>query len=408
MIVSVPDIDRRPSRAAAWRRGLTLAALALSLGLAACASVEAPPAPARSEPAPAEARPITPPPSPERKRLIDAFGGEFHAPATEGYLNGILVKLAQASDAANQPYRVTLLNSPVVNAFALPSGDIFLTRGLLALADDTAEIAAVMAHEIAHVTARHAAQRAEFAKTAALFARVNEKVLDHSQAPDEAEARSRLSIASFSREQEFEADQIGIKSLARAGYDPYGAARFLTALGEWSALSSSTSERSADRPDMMATHPSTPERIAQAEAEARGPRAARRRRDWPGRLSGGDRRPLVRRRSVPGRRARDPVHSSEARLRFRGAGRLHPREPVRRADRRRRRRRGGAAARQHSDLGFDLRRHRDRLRLDRRGEDDGRRNPCRSAAWTPQPRRRSGVNGASGSARCVSTAGSTA
>ncbi len=269
MIVSVPDIDRRPSRASAWRRGLTFAALALSLGLAACASVEAPPAPAKPEPTAAEGRPITPPASPERKRLIDAFGGEYRAPATESYLNGVLVKLAQASGASSQPYRVTLLDSPVVNAFALPSGDIFMTRGLLALADDTSEIAAVMAHEIAHVTARHAAQRAEFAKTAALFARVNEKVLDRSQAPDEAEARSRLSIASFSREQELEADQIGIKSVARAGYDPYGAARFLTALGEWSALSSSTSERSADRPDMMATHPSTPERVAQAQAEAR-------------------------------------------------------------------------------------------------------------------------------------------
>ncbi len=269
MIVSVPDIDRRPSRAAAWRRGLTLAALALSLGLAACASVEPPPAPASSEPAPAEARPAAAPVSPERKRLIDAFGGEFHAPATETYLNGVLGKLAQAPEASSQPYRVTLLDSPVVNAFALPSGDIFMTRGLLALADDTSEIAAVMAHEIAHVTARHAAQRAEFAKTAALFARVNERVLDRSQTPDEAEARSRLSIASFSREQEFEADQIGIKSGARAGYDPYGAARFLTALGEWSALSSSTAPRSAARPDMMATHPSTPERIAQAEAEAR-------------------------------------------------------------------------------------------------------------------------------------------
>ena len=269
MIASVPDNDRRPSRAAAWRRGLTLAAFALGLGLAACASVEPPPAPAKPEPAATEARPITAPASPERKRLIEAFGGEYRAPATETYLNGVLGKLAQASDASNQPYRVTLLDSPVVNAFALPSGDIFMTRGLLALADDTSEIAAVMAHEIAHVTARHAARRAEFAKTAALFARVNQKVLDRSQAPDEAEARSRLSIASFSREQELEADQIGIKSMARAGYDPYGAARFLTALGEWSALSSSNSERSADRPDMMATHPSTPERIAQAEVEAR-------------------------------------------------------------------------------------------------------------------------------------------
>ena len=270
MIDCVPGNERPQAGAHAWRRGLMLAAVALSLGLAACASIEAPPTPTNVAAAPTEPRPVSPPASPERKRLIDAFGGEYRAPATETFLDGVLVKLAQASDAAGQPYRVTLLDSPVVNAFALPSGDIFMTRGLIALANDTSEIAAVMAHEIAHVTARHAAQRAEFVKTTALFARVNAQVLERPQAPDEAEARSRLSIASFSREQEFEADQIGIKSVARAGYDPYGAARFLTALGEWSALSASISGApSADRPDMMATHPSTPERIAQAKAEAR-------------------------------------------------------------------------------------------------------------------------------------------
>jgi predicted Zn-dependent protease len=259
-----PQAGRRP-----WRRGLMLAAVALSLGLTACASVEAPQNPT-SVAAATEPRPVSPPASPERKRLIGAFGGEYRAPATEAFLNAVLVKLAQASDAPTQPYRVTLLDSPVVNAFALPSGDIFMTRGLIALADDTSEIAAVMAHEIAHVTARHAAQRAEYAKTTALFARVNAQVLERSQAPEEAEARSRLSLASFSREQEFEADQIGIKATARAGFDPYGAARFLTALGEWSALSASISGApSADRPDMMATHPSTPERIAQARAQAR-------------------------------------------------------------------------------------------------------------------------------------------
>ena len=190
-----------------------------------------------SPPLPRQTRPATPPPaSPERQRLIDAFGGDYRAPAAEAYLNGVLAKLAQAADASNQPYRVTLLDSPVVNAFALPSGDIFVTRGLLALANDTSEIAAVMAHEIGHITARHAAQRAEFEKTAALFARVNAQVLERPQAPAEVEAHSRLSIARFSREQEFEADQIGIKYVAQAGYDPYGAARFLTALGEWSAL----------------------------------------------------------------------------------------------------------------------------------------------------------------------------
>ena len=146
--------------------------------MAACASIDAPPAPANVAPAAAESHPALRP-NPERKRLMQAFGGEYHAPAIESYLNGVLLKLAPAPNASAQPYRVTVLNSPVVNAFALPSGDIFVTRGLLALADDTSEIAAVMAHEIAHVTARHAAQRAEFEKTAALFTRVNAQVLEH-------------------------------------------------------------------------------------------------------------------------------------------------------------------------------------------------------------------------------------
>ena len=266
-----PGDSMRPAVPARRKRVvLSLASALTLLGLAACATVDRPSAPANVASTDAPRTTGGAHLSPERKRLIEAFGGVYHAPATEAFLNSVLIKLAPAQVSSGQAYRVTLLNSPVVNAFALPTGDIFITRGLLALADDTSEIAAVMAHEIAHVTARHAAQRAEFEKTTALFMRVNSQVLDHPQASDEVEARSKLSIARFSRQQELEADQIGIKTIGRAGYDPYGAARFLTALGEWSALSASiTGARSADRPDMMATHPSTPERIARAVAEAR-------------------------------------------------------------------------------------------------------------------------------------------
>jgi predicted Zn-dependent protease len=262
------ETTRRGTGAA--KRARALAALLVAALLSACVTVDQPAEPTAAPVAQPERKPVAAQTSPERKRLIEAFGGEYRAPATEAYLNGVLDRLSAASEAGSQPYRVTLLNSPIVNAFALPSGDIFVTRGLVALAGDTSEIAAVMAHEIAHVTARHAAQRAEFEKTAALFARVNAQVLERAEPAEQVDARSKLSIARFSREQELEADQIGIKALAKAGFDPYGAARFLKALGAWSALSASESGvSSADRPDMMATHPSTPERIAQAEAEAR-------------------------------------------------------------------------------------------------------------------------------------------
>jgi predicted Zn-dependent protease len=264
--------DHLGRRLVFWRGQRVLIALmaGLALGLTACASIDPPPAPANIAPTPVP-RPVSAEkPNPERKRLIDAFGGVYSAPATQTYLDGVLTKIAPSSDASGPSYHVNVLNSPIVNAFSLPSGDIFVTRGLLALAEDTSEIAAVMAHEIGHITARHAAQRAEFEKTTALFSHVNSQLLEQRQAEDEVEARSKLAIARFSREQEFAADQIGIKTIAHAGYDPYGAARFLTALGEWSALRASVSGAgSANRPDMMATHPSTPERVAQATEAAR-------------------------------------------------------------------------------------------------------------------------------------------
>ena len=262
------DTLRSPRSRGRWRGALAALAGAACLLAAGCASIEPAPSPASDPPIEAPHTTGGRPANPERQRLVDAFGGEYKAPATQAYLNAVLAKLTPAGDDSH-PYRVTILNSPIVNAFALPSGDIFVTRGLLALADDTSEIAAVMAHEIAHVTARHASQRAEFEKTAALFTRVNAQVLAHRQADAEVEARSKLSIARFSRQQELDADRMGITDIAHAGFDPYAASRFLTALGEWSALRASISGAgSPDRPDMMATHPSTPERIAAAVAQA--------------------------------------------------------------------------------------------------------------------------------------------
>jgi predicted Zn-dependent protease len=265
-----PDNLGRMAASRRGRRVLTALAVGLALGLTACASIDPPLAPVSVAPEPVPRPLLAEKSSPERKRLIEAFGGVYSSAGTQAYLDGVLAKIAPPSGAEGPSYRVTVLNSPVVNAFSLPSGDIFITRGLLALAEDTSEIAAVMAHEIGHITARHAAQRAEFEKTTALFSHVNSQLLAQRQAQDEVEARSKLAIARFSREQEFAADQIGIKTIARAGYNPYGAGRFLTALGEWSGFRASVSGAgSANRPDMMATHPSTPERIAQATETAR-------------------------------------------------------------------------------------------------------------------------------------------
>lgn len=205
----------------------------------------------------------------EHKKLVAQFGGEYSWPAAERYLNDILTRLAAASEAGGQTYRVTILNTPVVNAFALPSGNLYVSRGLLALANDSSEIAAVMAHEIAHVTAKHAAARAEREKQAAVITEAA-TVIQSRQKGEEVEATQKLSFAGFSRAQEVDADRVGVGVIARAGFDPYGASRFLTSLGRSMALRDGLLGQKADgRPDMLATHPTTPERVAQAMQAAR-------------------------------------------------------------------------------------------------------------------------------------------
>ena len=235
-----------------------------------------------------------------------------------------------------------------------------------------------------------------------LFSRVNSQLLAQRQAQDEVEARSKLAIARFSREQEFAADQIGIKIIAHAGYDPYGAARFLTALGEWSALRASVSGAgSANRPDMMATHPSTPERVAQATEAARqfGP---------PGTGETGRNAYLA---AIDGLAFGDDPSQGVVRdnafihpklgFAFQGAGRLHARQSVGGADRRRAKR---AARRCASTASRSRSRPRSRAPSVRTGSTASRRqrsNPRRSTAWRPPRRSLRATSGVSASGRCA-------
>src|SRR5436305_5896837 len=127
-----------------------------------------------------------------------------------------------------------------------------------------------MAHKIGQDTSRHAYARAELEKEAAVVSQAA-SVIQSRQKAEEVEALKKQTLAGFSRQQELETDQIGIRVIARAGFDPYGASRFLTSLGRSTALRASlVGQKASDsRPDMLSPHPSTPERIGQAVAAAR-------------------------------------------------------------------------------------------------------------------------------------------
>ncbi|WP_232631789.1 M48 family metalloprotease [Methylobacterium sp. Leaf118] len=267
-----PSSRQGASRRRAGRRAGVLASAGLVALLSACAgdhtgSVLTPAVIKVPEQAPKTTGRARTGDDADHAKLVASFGGEYRAPAAHRLLTEVTERLVRASERPDEAYVVTLLDSPVVNAFALPSGRLYVTRGLLALASDTSEVAAVLAHEIAHVTLRHATARTEMALRSQLVSRVVADVLNDPVTGAQLENQSKFTLARFSREQELEADTSGVRVLAQAGYDPFGASRFLEALARTMALKTGTG--SPGEPDMLASHPATTERIALVTRAAR-------------------------------------------------------------------------------------------------------------------------------------------
>jgi predicted Zn-dependent protease len=205
----------------------------------------------------------------EHERILSSYGGSYDDPSLETLIGKTVDRLVAASDRPDQAYKVTILNSGAVNAFALPTGQLYVTRGLIALASDTSELSSVLSHEMAHVLAKHASIREDQARQAAVVTRV---VTDMGNDPDLtalALAKTKLTMASFSRAQEFEADAIGVSISARAHFDPYGAARFLTSMERNAELKAGKTSLDPRAQDFLSSHPATPERVENAQATAR-------------------------------------------------------------------------------------------------------------------------------------------
>jgi predicted Zn-dependent protease len=220
---------------------------------------------------PLKARTVAQTPAVEREheRILSSYGGSYDDPNLEALIGKTVDRLVAASDRPDQAYKVTILNSGAVNAFALPTGQLYVTRGLIALASDTSELSSVLSHEMAHVLAKHAAIREDQARQAAVVTRV---VTDMGNDPDLtalALAKTKLTMASFSRAQEFEADAIGVSISARAHFDPYGAARFLTSMERNAELKAGKTSLDPRAQDFLSSHPATPERVENAQASAR-------------------------------------------------------------------------------------------------------------------------------------------
>ncbi len=206
----------------------------------------------------------------EFPRLVEQFGGEYGDPAVQAYVERVGLQVVQATGTAGQPYSFTVLESDLPNAFALPGGYVSVTRGLLALMNDEAELAGVMAHEIAHVTARHSAERYSQTTLAQLATGILGSATGSNELAEAFGTSAQLYLLSYSRNQESEADSVGIRYLAGAGYDPFAMSSFLSQLGRDSSLDARLEGRSpgGSLPAYLSTHPRTEDRVRQASALA--------------------------------------------------------------------------------------------------------------------------------------------
>ncbi|MBS0306063.1 MAG: M48 family metalloprotease [Proteobacteria bacterium] len=203
--------------------------------------------------------------------------------ALQLYVDGVGQKLAAQSQRANLKWTFTVLDTPEVNAFALPGGYVYVTRGLLAYLDNEAELAGVVGHEIGHVTARHGAQRATSqarAGWAVLGATVLGAVVEGvtgmrgvTQAASElAQSGAAGLIARYGREQELQADQLGADYLSRLHYDPQRMVDVIQVLKDQERYAADAAKAAGRAPpaapDWLASHPSNDERLARIRETA--------------------------------------------------------------------------------------------------------------------------------------------
>ena len=205
-------------------------------------------------------------------QLLQEFGGAVQGPQAN-YVTAVGRKIAVQSGLSNaqNDFTVTLLNSSVDNAFAIPGGYVYTTRQLVALMNNEAELAGVLGHEVGHVAARHSAKRQSTATRnqviGVLGAVLSGVLLGNSQFGQLLQQGfmqgSQLLTLKFSRTQENEADRLGIEYLRRAGYDPRAMSTVLASLAAQNALSVRLMGSQENRvPEWASTHPDPAARVS--------------------------------------------------------------------------------------------------------------------------------------------------
>lgn len=209
----------------------------------------------------------------QHPKILQQFGGAYPDTALQNYVSQLGKRLASQAERKDVTYTFTIVNTPDINAFAVPGGYIYVTRGLMALANNEAELAGVLSHEIGHINARHTAERqgdSILLGTGALIGQLLGAVVGLPALGDIASTGAAATLQSYSRDQEFEADSLGVRYLDRGGYQTRAMADFLDSLLRDTRLEAKEAgqEGAADKTDIFASHPRTMDRVDRAIQEA--------------------------------------------------------------------------------------------------------------------------------------------
>ena len=197
--------------------------------------------------------------------ILKQYGGEYESAALQSYVEELGNRLAEKSHRNHLIYHFTILDSPQINAFALPGGYIYITRGILSYMGSEAELAGVIGHEIGHVTARHGVRQHSKATLASLLSQIAVRASGNRYLSDISNLLGTAIIRGYGRENELEADRLGAEYVARIGQNPREMLSVLEVLKDQEEFEKQLAKEQNRPPNVyhgvFATHPKNDDRL---------------------------------------------------------------------------------------------------------------------------------------------------
>ena len=196
----------------------------------------------------------------------------YNDPALQSYVEGLVDEIGKKSHRSNLVYHVTVLDSPQINAFALPGGYLYITRGIMVYMNSEAELAGVLGHEIGHITARHGVRQQSAGTVAGILGAGIGILTGSSEAANAANIGGTALIRGYGRSHELEAERLGAEYLANVGYDPQEMLKVVEILKDQEDFDKQLAKEEGREPrayhGTFSTHPANDKRLQEVVGAA--------------------------------------------------------------------------------------------------------------------------------------------